>query len=102
MKQLFVIIGHDVADSLNLRQKNRPAHLARLQALLESDRLIIAGPCPLTEITEGQAPKGFSGSVIIAEFPSLAAAQTWADEDPYLSAGVYASVTVRPFIKALP
>lgn len=94
---LFVIIGHDVADSHVQRQLTRPAHLARLHTLMESQRLVIAGPMP---IEHGQP--NMSGSIIIAEFDNLAAAQAWADDEPYLRDGVYSHVQVRPFVRALP
>src|SRR5512145_1725579 len=98
---LYVIIGEDVAASLEARLAARPAHLARLQALQADGRLILAGPCPAIDAPD-PGPAGFSGSIIIAEFASLAAAQAWADADPYIAAGVYAKVTVKPFKKALP
>ncbi|WP_428825108.1 YciI family protein [Azonexus sp. IMCC34842] len=98
---LYVIIGEDVPASLEARLAARPAHLARLQALQADGRLILAGPCPAIDAPD-PGPAGFSGSIIIAEFASLAAAQTWADADPYIAAGVYAKVTVKPFKKALP
>jgi uncharacterized protein YciI len=98
---LYAIIGEDVAGSLEARLATRPAHLERLRALQAEARLILAGPCPAIDSPD-PGPAGFSGSIIIAEFPSLAAAQTWADTDPYVLAGVYATVTVKPFNKALP
>ncbi|UCV06480.1 YciI family protein [Dechloromonas denitrificans] len=98
---LYVIIGEDVPASLEARLAARPAHLARLQALQADGRLILAGPCPAIDAPD-PGPAGFSGSIIIAEFASLAAAQAWADADPYIAAGVYAKVTVKPFKKALP
>jgi len=98
---LYVIIGEDVAGSLENRLAARPAHLERLQALQAEGRLILAGPCPSIDSPD-PGPAGFSGSVIIAEFASLAAAQGWAEADPYVAAGVYAKVTVKPFKKALP
>jgi uncharacterized protein YciI len=98
---LYVIIGEDVPASLEARLATRPAHLARLQALQADGRLILAGPCPAIDAPD-PGPAGFSGSIIIAEFASLSAAQAWADADPYVAAGVYAKVTVKPFKKALP
>nr|WP_228114639.1 YciI family protein [Stenotrophomonas sp. MYb238] len=83
------------------RQAARAAHLARLQALLDQGRLLLAGPCPAVD-AEDPGPAGFSGSVVIASFDDLAAARAWADEDPYVAAGVYQRVDVRPFRKALP
>jgi len=98
---LYVIIGEDVAASLENRMAARPAHLERLHALQAEGRLILAGPCPAIDSPD-PGPAGFSGSIIIAEFASLTAAQAWADADPYVAAGVYARVTVKPFKKALP
>lgn len=98
---LYAIIGEDRAGSLDQRLATRPAHLERLQALQVAGRLILAGPCPAIDSPD-PGPAGFSGSIIIAEFDSLTAAQTWADADPYVAAGVYEKVTVKPFKKALP
>jgi uncharacterized protein YciI len=79
----------------------RPAHVARLQALQGEGRLILAGPCPAIDSPD-PGPAGFSGSVIVAEFASLEAAHSWADADPYVAAGVYEKVTIKPFKKVLP
>ena len=98
---LYVIIGEDRPNSLEARLAARPAHLERLQALLAEGRLILAGPCPAIDSPD-PGPAGFSGSVIVAEFASQAAAQAWADADPYIAAGVYEKVTIKPFKKALP
>lgn len=98
---LYVIIGEDRANSLEARLAARPAHLERLQALQAEGRLFVAGPCPAID-SPAPGPAGFSGSIIIAEFASLEAAQTWADADPYIAAGVYEKVTIKPFKKALP
>lgn len=98
---LYVILGEDVADSLAKRQSARPAHLQRLQTLQDQGRLVLAGPNPAID-SENPGEAGFSGSLIIAEFTDLAAAQTWADADPYISAGVYAGVTVKPFKQVFP
>ena len=98
---LYAIIGEDRAGTLDQRMAARPAHLERLQALQAEARLILAGPCPAIDSPDpGSA--GFSGSIIIAEFASLEAARAWADADPYVAAGVYARVDVRPFRKVLP
>ena len=97
----YAIEGHDVADSLAARLQARPAHLARLLALKDEGRLLLAGPCPAID-AEDPGPAGFSGSIVIAEFESLEAAREWADADPYVEAGVYARVDVRPFRKVLP
>ncbi|ABM02892.1 YCII-related protein [Psychromonas ingrahamii 37] len=98
---LYVIFSQDVENSLSLRQQARPAHLARLQQLNEQGRLIVAGPMPAID-SEDPADAGFTGSTIIAEFDSLAAAQNWANADPYMDAGVYKKVIVKPFKKVLP
>ena len=93
---LYAIVANDVEQSLAGRLQARPAHLERLQILRDEGRLVLAGPNPNIDSTDpGEA--GFSGSIIIAEFASLAAAQDWADSDPYMTAGVYQSVSVKPF-----
>jgi uncharacterized protein len=97
----YAIISQDVPDSLPLRQTVRPAHVARLQLLAEQNRLLIAGPHPaIDSAVPGDA--GFTGSLVVAEFASIEEAQHWADADPYVAAGVYAQVVVKPFIKVLP
>ena len=98
---LYAIVGTDQPDSLAARLAARPAHVARLKALQEEGRLILAGPFPAIDASD-PGPAGFSGSLIVAEFASLGAAQSWAAADPYVSAGVYRSVDVRPFKKVLP
>lgn len=98
---LYAIVGEDVTDSLEKRLASRPAHLARLQELEAAGRLALAGPFPAIDSPD-PGPAGFSGSLIVAEFDSLAAAQAWADVDPYVAAGVYARVTVRPFRQVFP
>lgn len=97
----YVIEGYDGTDVLAARLSARPAHLARLQALCDQGRLLLAGPCPAID-AEDPGPAGFSGSIVIAEFESLEAARAWADADPYIEAGVYARVDVRPFRQVLP
>jgi uncharacterized protein YciI len=97
----YAIIGIDETDSLARRQTARPAHLERLNRLLDEGRLLLAGPFPAID-AEDPGPAGFSGSLIVGEFTDLAAAQAWADADPYVAAGVYREVNVRPFRKALP
>lgn len=92
----YAIISEDVANSLPLRKQARPAHLARLQALKDEDRLLLAGPHPAID-SDDPGEAGFSGSLVVARFASLADAQAWADADPYVDAGVYAQVTVKPF-----
>lgn len=98
---LYAIVGEDRPDSLAARLQARPAHVERLKALQEQGRLILAGPFPSIDSPD-PGPAGFSGSLIVAEFPSLAAAQSWADADPYMVSGVYTRVMVKPFNKALP
>jgi uncharacterized protein YciI len=98
---LYAIVGEDHAGSLDARMAARPAHVARLQALQAEGRLIMAGPFPAIDSPD-PGPAGFSGSLIVAEFSSLEAAQAWADADPYIVAGVYAKVMVKPFKKVLP
>jgi len=97
----YLIFGRDAPDSLAKRTAARPAHLARLQALRDAGRLLLAGPLPAVD-AEDPGPAGFVGSAIVAEFESLAAARTWAESDPYVTAGVYAHVDVLPFRKVLP
>lgn len=97
----YAIISQDVENSLPLRKKSREAHLARLMDLKEQGRLLVAGPNPAID-SEEPGDAGFTGSTVIAEFDSLEDAQSWADADPYIKAGVYQSVTVKPFKKVLP
>ena len=97
----YAIEGFDGVDVLPKRLAARPEHLARLNALRDEGRLLLAGPCPAID-AEDPGPAGFSGSIVIAEFASLEAARAWADADPYVAAGVYARVEVRPFRKVLP
>ncbi len=97
----YAILSEDLENSLALRKQARPAHLARLDILRDQGRLLIAGPHPAVD-SEDPGEAGFTGSLVIAEFASLAEAQQWADADPYMDAGVYASTTVKPFKKVLP
>ena len=97
----YAIIGTDIADSLARRQSARPAHLERLNRLRNDGRLLLAGPFPVID-AEDPGVAGFSGGLIVAEFDDLDAAKAWADADPYVAAGVYAQVDVRPFRKVLP
>ncbi len=97
----YAIISQDIENSLEKRLAARPDHLKRLEALQAEGRLLIAGPHPAID-SEDPGPAGFTGSLVIAEFESLAAAQVWADDDPYIHAGVYAEVTVKPFKKVFP
>lgn len=97
----YVIEGYDGQGVLAARQVARAAHLARLQALQAQGRLLLAGPCPAID-AEDPGAAGFSGSVVIASFEDLEAARAWAGEDPYVAAGVYQRVDVRPFRKVLP
>jgi hypothetical protein len=96
-----VIISEDAPGSLQRRVGARPAHLARLEALRDEGRLVLAGPHPLIDSND-PGPAGFSGSLVVAEFDSRELAIAWASEDPYVAAGVYAKVTVKPFKKVLP
>lgn len=98
---LYALIGEDAPNTLEQRLAVRGEHLARLQALQAEGRLILAGPCPAMDSPD-PGPAGFTGSVIVAEFDSLAAAQAWADADPYTTTGVFARCTVKPFRKVLP
>lgn len=98
---LYSIFAFDVPNSLSLRAEARPAHIARLKALAEANRLVLAGPNPAIDSPE-PAEAGFTGSLIVAEFKSLELAQEWANADPYLTAGVYEKVIVKPFKKVLP
>ena len=97
----YAIEGHDGEDVVEQRLQARAAHLARLQALQDGGRLLLAGPCPAID-AEDPGPAGYSGSIVIAEFDSLLEARLWADADPYVAAGVYARVEVRPFRQVLP
>ncbi|UYG08265.1 YciI family protein [Halomonas sp. M4R1S46] len=98
---LYAIISEDVNNSLERRLAARPDHLARLEKLRDEGRLVLAGPHPAVD-SEDPGEAGFTGSLVIAEFEDLDNAQAWADADPYIIAGVYAKVTVKPFKKALP
>jgi uncharacterized protein YciI len=97
----YVVYSEDVAASGPLRAQSRPAHLDRLETLKQQGRLLVAGPCPAIDASD-PGPAGFTGSVVIAEFPSLEDANSWAAADPYVEAGVYARVTVKPFKLVLP
>lgn len=97
----YVIVGTDSDNSLEARLSVRTKHLQRLEQLRNEARLLVAGPCPAVD-SDDPGPAGFTGSVIIAEFPSLHEAELWAKADPYIEAGVYKDVIVKPFKKALP
>ncbi|TWX52822.1 YciI family protein [Colwellia hornerae] len=97
----YLIYSEDVENSLALRMSVREQHLARLRELQDQGRLLVAGPCPAID-NENPGEAGFTGSLIIAEFNNLSQAQVWADKDPYISAGVYKKVTVKPYKKVLP
>lgn len=97
----YAIISEDIANSLEKRKAARPSHLARLQQLADEGRLLIAGPHPAID-NENPGDAGFTGSLVVAEFNSLQDAQTWADADPYVTAGVYTKITIKPFKKVLP
>lgn len=98
---LYAILGDDAPGSLGKRLTARPAHLERLKELQDAGRLLLAGPCPAIDAPD-PGPAGFAGSLIVAEFDSLAEAQAWAAADPYVTEGVFARTTVRPFRKVLP
>lgn len=98
---LYAIISEDIENSLEKRLAARPAHLERAQKLMDEGRLILAGPHPAID-SEDPGTNGFTGSLIVAEFDSLESAQAWADKDPYVKAGVYKKVTVKPYKKVLP
>ena len=97
----YLIYSEDVENSLARRMSVREDHLARLKTLQAQGRLLIAGPCPAID-SENPGDAGFTGSLVVAEFTSLVDAQAWADEDPYIAAGVYKNVTVKPYKKVLP
>jgi uncharacterized protein YciI len=97
----YAIISEDIENSLDKRIQARPAHLERLARLKDEGRLLLAGPHPAID-SEDPGPAGFSGSLVVAEFPSLNEARSWADADPYMETGIYARVTVKPFRKVLP
>jgi len=97
----YSIVAEDTPVSLEKRLANRPEHLARLQALQDEGRLLLAGPFPAIDSID-PGPAGYTGSLIVAEFASLEIATAWANADPFMNAGVYASVTVKPFRKTLP
>jgi len=98
---LYAIISEDIEDSLKKRMSARPAHINRLQELQDAGRLVLAGPHPAVD-SDNPGDAGFTGSLVVAEFDDLEAAQQWADSDPYNIAGVYAKVTVKPFKKVFP
>lgn len=97
----YLIYSEDIENSLPLRKQARPAHIARLTALQDEGRLLIAGPCPAVD-ADDPGDAGFTGSLVVAEFDSLVQAQQWADNDPYVEAGVYQKVIVKPYKKVLP
>ncbi|HLV76513.1 MAG TPA: YciI family protein [Marinobacter sp.] len=97
----YAIISEDIPNSLPLRKQARPAHLARLEALKNQGRLLVAGPHPAIDSPQ-PGDSGFTGSLVIAEFDSLDEARAWADADPYVEAGVYKRVKVKPYVVALP
>ena len=98
---LYAIVGEDVPNSLDKRLAARPAHLARLEQLQSAGRLVLAGPCPAID-SPNPGTAGFTGSVVVAEFDSLTEAQAWADADPYVAAGVYQEVSIKPFLQVFP
>jgi hypothetical protein len=98
---LYALISEDLPGTLDQRLAARPAHLERLEQLRDAGRLVLAGPHPAID-SEDPGPAGFTGSLVVAEFDSLEDAQSWADADPYVKAGVYRQVIVKPFKKVLP
>jgi len=97
----YAIIGRDVPDSLAMRRPNRPAHLARVEAMRAEGRVLLAGPFPAIDSPD-PGPAGFTGTLIVAEFEDLSAAREWAEADVYRTAGVWASLEVQPFLKVMP
>ena len=97
----YAVISEDHPETLEKRLQARPAHVARLKALCDEGRLLIAGPHPAVDSPD-PGPAGFTGSLVVVDFESLQDAQAWADDDPYIDAGVYGTVTVKPFVRALP
>lgn len=97
----YAVISEDVSNSLPLRKIHRPAHIERLKELNDSGRLLIAGPHPAEDVNE-PTEAGFTGSLLVVDFDSLTQAKEWADQDPYYLNGVYAKVTIKPFMKVLP
>ncbi|MEM7282796.1 MAG: YciI family protein [Pseudomonadota bacterium] len=98
---LYAIIATDAPDSLEARRGAREAHLARMQPLRDAGRVVLAGPHPAIDSSD-PGPNGFTGSLLVIEFDSLAEAKAWADQDPYVQAGVYSQINVKPFIQVLP
>lgn len=96
-----MIIGHDAPGALETRRRVRTQHLARIQELADAGRIVLAGPCPIADAPQ-PGPEGFSGSLIVAQFDSLQDARRWVEGDPYVTAGVFQSFEVRPFVKVLP
>jgi hypothetical protein len=99
---LYAIIATDHPDTSSARATARPAHIERLRTLQDQGRLVLAGPHPVTDSPDLQSSRGFSGSLIVAEFNDLQAAQTWANDDPYMQAGVFSQIIVKPFVQVLP
>jgi uncharacterized protein YciI len=97
----YAVISEDYEDTLDKRIAARPEHVARLKALCDEGRLLIAGPHPAVDSPD-PGPAGFTGSLVVVDFPTLKDAKAWADEDPYITAGVYRNVTVKPFNRVLP
>ena len=98
---LYAVMGEDAPDSLEIRRRVRPEHLRRVEVLRDEGRLVLAGPHPAVDSPD-PGPAGFTGSLIVAEFASLEEARAWADADPYVTAGVFQRVTVKPFRQVLP
>jgi uncharacterized protein len=98
---LYAIIGHDAPEALPRRRMQRPAHLERIRALVDAGRLLLAGPLPAIDAPD-PGPAGCAGSLIVAEFASLEDARAWIAADPYVTAGIFGSVEVHPFVKVAP
>ncbi len=98
---LYAIVAEDVANSADRRKAARPAHMKRMEQLIADGRVVLAGPIPAIDSPD-PGPAGFTGSLIVAEFDSLEDAQAWIDADPYVTEGVFKTVSVRPFVKVLP
>jgi hypothetical protein len=98
---LYAIVAEDVAGSIDKRKAARPAHMKRMQQLIADGRVVLAGPLPAIDSPD-PGPAGFTGSLIVAEFESLDAARAWIDADPYVTEGVFAGVSVKPFVQVLP
>jgi hypothetical protein len=98
---LYAIVAEDVESSIDKRKAARPAHMNRMQQLIADGRVVLAGPMPAIDSPD-PGPAGFTGSLIVAEFESLQAARAWIEADPYVTEGVFANISVKPFVQVLP